>query len=430
MDFSRALRQAGVAFQAVLASIFVACQFPATPQTSTVLHHVSGRITDSTTGVGIAGATFILGKYKATADSTGKYSVTLDPGDTSISGDFAVVAGTGYGFTFLQDGTVDVSTDLTDLNPKLAPTSAPSNVITLSGSVTDDTGTTAQIAGVSLTILNENGGEESPKVVYPSSTPGGYSAILHTFGPKCFIVATVSYDNSTHKIFYYKDADLSGASPIAWNVDVPPATSFSDVGLSGIAPGANIKAFLAVPDYGTVLIWKGLGSSAAHIRVYDPDGYKIAWCQAQSTSTNSRFTLTTPQSLSSNVSLPAFALTAPTAADDVRFATYADQTLDLGTGASTGAKRHMVRISTSAGLSGYLSLTGSSAKLPSEIDSIILTGSGWDIESAAATTEGMSTPGNARIGSLVEAGVGGRIWSQAEMDATTGSNSSGSIAFP
>lgn len=134
---------------------------------------LSGKVTDSTTGEAIPGATITLDSVQVTADGSGNYSFDdLEPGSYS----FSVEKG-GYN-SMSQD--ITLSEGQNQLNVALVPVGVP--VASLSGVVTDaQTGYALQGVKVTLDSLVAHT-DSSGYYSFTNLSPGAYSIKLEKEG--------------------------------------------------------------------------------------------------------------------------------------------------------------------------------------------------------------------------------------------------------
>lgn len=393
-SFKNSLIRSAIAVAlSALAFALIACKNP----TATPSNKISGTISDSVTGAGLPNAQVMIGKYTATSDASGNFSITLDSGVTTVSGDVAVTDGTGYDFLFDQGATIDAAGGLNNFNVPLVPVTTPATTVTISGTAQDSSGT--QLANgdmVAMTIYNQAGGST---YVSTSYTGSGYTLTTPTFGPKCFVVVelTPSGQSSPQAVYYLSNQDLS--SPTTTLNLSAPTTGYTTVSGTGAAfsttTSDTVAAGLMVPGYGVIPIaMMSLSSSSFSLPLHDPDNYQVVWEQYVSAqpATNTyaiQVETSTSESQSNAVSLSPLTVTAPTSYDDVSSATYSSSgTLNFT--ASNDAMGSLVILGTSQGLSGYLWMTGGSVTLPTSIQNIIAKETGWSISAYGANTSGLS----------------------------------------
>lgn len=402
MNTARVFRVGVVVALSVIALVLSSCVNPGTTNTSTQ-HTVTGVVTDTVTGLGISGATVVLGKYTAKTDSAGKYTISLDTGSTSVTGNFAVSAGTAYGFALVQNTSLDASSPSTTLNFRLIPSSMPAGV-TISGKVTDSNGNDLSNVGtVNLEIVNQNGGASMSGSVNYSGTGTGYALTSYTTGSSCLVIATVTYTDTTPpSVFYLTNVNLSGVSPITLNLPVPTIATPVTVTTSYTTDNQVQLAFV-VPGYGMVPAASFTPtSSPMTISISDPAGYELQWVQTMSvigsTAGSVQTVVAAPQALKTAVNLSDFTLSPPSSYDDAKTqGSYTNGTLTFSASTDPSVTAHFVLLGPQlgltkdttgqpAGLTGVLWLTGSSVTLPSSIQSVIKGGTDWDIASLAGTT--------------------------------------------
>lgn len=401
MKISRMLYVSGVIVLSVLAVLFTSCSNPVT----TAHHSISGVISDQVTGAPIDGATVVMGKYSATTDAAGKYTIALDADSTSVTGNFAVSKGTDYMFDLVQNATLNASSDPSNFNVSLRPAVAPSATVTLSGTITKNQTAIPANSAVSITIVNQNGGSSIETATYS----GGYSIATPTTGANCLLVVAISYPTGSPDVFYLTDQDISTSSS-SFNLQVPSSGATS-VAATGVVSGASSGLGFVVPGYGTVVGYTATPTGTSFdVSVYNPDNFQVFLAQSEVQTANApatlHFAISAPQALSASPSLPPFNLTPTTTYDDITTSTtygYNNGTLTFKPSSDPNVNLHLVQlIPTDASgnqinqMTGILWLTSGSVTLPASIQSVISSelkataGNYWGIALFASEATGLS----------------------------------------
>jgi hypothetical protein len=388
----KALIAIGLALQALL---LLSCAPADTAEEAQ--YSITGTIKNLLSGEPIAGVTILAGSHEAVTDSSGNYSISIDPSEPTVDGSFAVFKGLDYTFLAIDQVSID-ATDDPVLNLLLPPTDTGLPSITLSGELFYADGTTELEDGsvVALCVLNTKGGIDLAVDTNYSQAGEGYSLSSRAFGADCFVGVLVLPNGGSFFSFYLKEQDLT-TNKADYEL-TQPATGYTSIVFNG-PDGASFSGNLRVPDYGILpgFVRESFsGSTTTTVDVYNPDELSFNWTVSKMESgtpasgdTTLRVSSTALAALSSPIDLTVPSGGPTAIVEAATTAAWDGATGTLSFGSADGANGYAVDLAdgSSANGSGILWMSSTSFELPAALVSEVLeSGEAWDATVNSAWT--------------------------------------------